>query len=166
MQGTKLNFSETEVTSDGDSSDEDSYQSAVSRLPNQARRRKRNLFDKRKRSNAIIQHFPKGLYYDGKGNWEAFRQKFKQCASAMDWTTEECFTALAWSLTGKAAEYYAVLGDQEDLTYHSLLKKLEHRFGARELPATAQAMFQQASLSKGESLEDWADSHDIGRTCI
>ena len=37
------------------------------------------------------------------------------------------------------------------------MKKLENRFGARELPATAQARFQQATQNTGESLEDWAD---------
>ena len=156
LQGTRLQFSETS-TSNADSSDEESYCSAVSRQQNKPHRRKRVSADQWRRTNDIIKHFPKGLYYDGKGNWEAFRQKFKQCASALEWTTDECFTALAWSLTGKASEYYAVLGDQKGLTNQGLLKKLEHRFGARELPATAQARFLQSTQSKGESLEDWAD---------
>ena len=37
------------------------------------------------------------------------------------------------------------------------MKKLENRFGARELPAAAHARFQQATQSPTESLEDWAD---------
>ena len=38
-----------------------------------------------------------------------------------------------------------------------MLKRLDDRFGDRELPASAQARFQQATQKKEESLEDWAD---------
>ena len=43
------------------------------------------------------------------------------------------------------------------LSYRKLLKKLDERFGDRELPASAQVRFQQATQKKDESLEDWAD---------
>ncbi|MCG8079185.1 MAG: hypothetical protein JAY75_23555, partial [Candidatus Thiodiazotropha taylori] len=158
--GSKLHFSNNvDVSSDGSSDSEDSYLSAASKLTaGKANRRKpRTVSEKRKRSTDIIKNFPKGLYFDGKGNWEAFKQKFNQCAKALEWTTDECFTALSWSLTGKAADFYSVLGDQQGMTYQILLTKLENRFGARELPATAQARFQQASQSSSETLEDWAD---------
>ena len=43
------------------------------------------------------------------------------------------------------------------LNYRQLLNKLESRFGAKELPATAQGLFQQATQAPRETLEDWAD---------
>ena len=43
------------------------------------------------------------------------------------------------------------------LNYRLLLNKLESRFGAKELPATAQGLFLQATQAPRETLEDWAD---------
>ncbi|KAH3808166.1 hypothetical protein DPMN_136517 [Dreissena polymorpha] len=37
------------------------------------------------------------------------------------------------------------------------MRKLEYRFGAKELPETSRAKFQQASQKADEALEDWAD---------
>lgn len=38
-----------------------------------------------------------------------------------------------------------------------MMKKLENRFGSKEITETARAKFQQASQQADESLEDWAD---------
>ena len=43
------------------------------------------------------------------------------------------------------------------LTYKQLRKKLETRFGGKELVETAQARFNQACQEPNESLEVWAD---------
>ena len=48
-------------------------------------------------------------------------------------------------------------GKNKTSFYRKLLKKLDERFGDRELPASAQVRFQQATQKKDESLEDWAD---------
>ena len=59
---------------------------------------------------------------------------------------------------GKAADFYAILLEQKHtLNYRQLLNKLESRFGAKELPATAQGLFQHATQAPRETLEDWAD---------
>ena len=116
LEATKLHFSESEAASASGSSDsEDSYMSAVSKISESkhSKRKPQHVSDKKKRSHDIIRNFPKGLHFDGKGNWEAFKQKFKQCATALEWTTGERLTALQWSLTGKAADFYSVLGDQK-----------------------------------------------------
>ena len=101
---------------------------------------------------------PKNLSYDGKSNWAAFKQKFERYAEAYEWTEEECLNCLCWSLVGKAADFYATITERmEQLSFRSLVRKLEKRFGAKELAETSQAQFQQATQSEGESLEDWAD---------
>ena len=79
-------------------------------------------------------------------------------ASQLGRTPEDCFNCLCWSLTGKAADFYAILLEQKrTLNYRQLLNKLGSRFGARELPAIAQGLFQQATQAPRETLEDWAD---------
>ena len=112
----------------------------------------------RKHTMDVMKALPKGLIFDGKSNWFAFKHKFSLYASQLGWTPEDCFNCLCWSLTGKAADFYAILLEQKHtLNYRQLLNKLESRFGAKELPATAQGLFQQATQAPRETLEDWAD---------
>ena len=117
----------------------------------------RAIEKQRKHTIDIMKALPKGLVFDGKSNWFAFKHKFELYATKLGWTSDECFNCL-WSLTGKAADFYAILLEQKHkLTYRQLLSKLENRFGAKELPATAQGLFQQATQAPRETLEDWAD---------
>ena len=112
----------------------------------------------RKHTMDVMKALPKGLIFDGKSNWFAFKHKFSLYASQLGWTPEDCFNCLCWSLTGKAADFYAILLEQKHtLNYRQLLNKLESRFGAKELTATAQGLFQQATQAPRETLEDWAD---------
>ena len=98
------------------------------------------------------------LQYDGKSNWLHFKRKFTKYAKSSDWTAEECFNCLRWCLTGKAADFCATLMERtKHLSNRKLLKRLDYRFVDRELPASAQVRFQQATQKKEETLEDWAD---------
>ena len=106
----------------------------------------------------VMKALPKNLVFDGKSNWFAFKHKFTMSATQLGWTSDDCLSCLCWSLTGKAADFYAILLEQNlKLTYKQLLSKLECRFGSKELPATAQGLFLQAAQDPRESLEDWAD---------
>ena len=101
---------------------------------------------------------PKGLTYDGKINWSAFKRKFVRYATASDWTEEECLDALCWCLIGKASDFYALMAERdEDVSYFKILDKLEKRFGTHELPETLIAKFSQIVQNQDEDLEDWAD---------
>ena len=112
----------------------------------------------RKHNIEVMKALPKNLVFDGKSNWFAFKHKFTLYATQLGWTSDDCLSCLCWSLTGKAADFYAILLEQNlRLTYRQLLSKLECRFGSKELPATAQGLFLQATQDPRESLEDWAD---------
>ena len=93
-----------------------------------------------------------------KSNWLHFKHKFIKYAKSPDWTAEECLDCLSWCLTGKAADFCATLMERKrHLSYRKLMKRLDDRFSDRELSASAQVRFQQATQKKEESLEDWAD---------
>ncbi len=47
------------------------------------------------------------------------------------------------------------MGDM--FSFFEIMRKMEARFGAKELSETARVKFQQATQNAGESLEDWAD---------
>ena len=95
------------------------------------------------------------LKFDGKSNWKAFYAKFSRYAEVSE---GECRDQLCWCLDGKASEYYALLVERnQDMAYMDLIRKLEKRFGFRELPETAQVQFNNARQTPDELLEDWAD---------
>lgn len=62
-------------------------------------------------------------------------------------------------MEGKASEYYALIVERNrNVEYGDLVRKLEKRFGFKELPETAQVQFQNATQALEESLEnDWGD---------
>ena len=101
---------------------------------------------------------PMSLKFDGKSNWKAFYAKFSRYAEVSEWTEGECRDQLCWCLDGKASEYYALLVERnQDMAYMDLIRKLEKRFGFRELPETSQVQFNNARQTPDELLEDWAD---------
>ena len=101
---------------------------------------------------------PHNLTYDGISNWSPFKLKFKKHAEAYDWSEGDCLNCLCWALTGKAADFYVLLVEQNvQYTFESLMKRLEKRFGTKELPEEAQVRFYEAVQECNESLDDWSD---------
>ena len=48
----------------------------------------------RKHTMDVMKALPKGLIFDGKSNWFAFKHKFSLYASQLGWTPEDCFNCL------------------------------------------------------------------------
>ena len=101
---------------------------------------------------------PKALRFDGKSNWLSFRKKFDSYRKVMKWSETESKDYLMWSLEGKALDFFTITTtDIEKDSFHRIIKKLEARFGVKELTETSKAKFRQAYQKPEESLEDWAD---------
>ena len=63
-----------------------------------------------------------------------------------------------WSLEGKALDFLTITKiDLEKYSFRNIMKKLETRFGVKELTETSKAKFRQVFQKQDESLEDWAD---------
>ena len=75
----------------------------------------------------------------------------------MKWSETESKDYLMWSLEGKALDFFTITSDIEKYSFRKIIKKLEARFGVKELTETSKVKFQQASQRPDESLEDWAD---------
>ena len=75
----------------------------------------------------------------------------------MKWSETESKDYLMWSLEGKALDFFTLTSDIEKYSFRRIIKKLEARFGVKELTETSKVKFQQASQRSDESLEDWAD---------
>ena len=101
---------------------------------------------------------PKALHFDGKTNWLSFKKKFDSYRKVMRWSEEESKDYLMWSLEGKALDFLTITKiDLEEDSFRKIMKKLETRFGVKELAETSKAKFRQAFQKQDESLEDWAD---------
>ena len=101
---------------------------------------------------------PKALRFDGKTNWLSFKRKFDSYRKVMRWSEEESKDYLMWSLEGKALDFITITKiDLEKYSFRKIIKKLETRFGVKELTETSKAKFHQAFQKQDESLEDWAD---------
>ena len=101
---------------------------------------------------------PKALHFDGKTNWLSFKKKFDSYRKVMRWSEEESKDYLMWSLEGKALDFLTITKiDLENYSFRRIMKKLETRFGVKELTETSKAKFRQAFQKQDESLEDWAD---------
>ena len=88
----------------------------------------RTIERQRRHTMDVMKALPKGLIFDGKSNWFAFKRKFSLYAPQLAWTSEDCFNCLCWGLTGKAADFYAILLEQKhSLNYRQLLNKLDPR---------------------------------------
>ena len=75
----------------------------------------------------------------------------------MKWSETESKDYLMWSLEGKALDFTTITSDIEKYSFWRIIKKLEARFGVKELTETSKVKFQQASQGPDESLEDWSD---------
>ena len=101
---------------------------------------------------------PKALSFDGKTNWLSFKKKFDSYRKVMRWSEEESKDYLMWSLEGKALDFLTITKiDLEKCYFRRIMKKLETRFGVKELTETLKAKFRQTFQKQDESLEDWAD---------
>ena len=75
----------------------------------------------------------------------------------MKWSDTQCKDYLIWSLEDKALDFFAMSIDIKRHSFRKIMKKLEKRFGVKELKETSKVKFDQAQQGPEESLEDWAD---------
>ena len=154
----KSHQSETSGTSGVSDNEAHKKQKSKKSSSEEETRKKHKSHKTKKSKSSIIRQLPRNLTYDGKGSWMAFKEKFTRYAKTCEWTKKECLNYLCWCLTDKASDFYALLMESSDRwTYSRLLRRLEERFGIKELDETAQHRFQQATQNVGESLEDWSD---------
>jgi len=74
------------------------------------------------------------------------------------WDDQECRDYLNWCLEGKALDYFTIETHMGQMySYKEIMRRMESRFGSKDLHETSKAKFQQASQRAGETLEDWAD---------
>ena len=70
---------------------------------------------------------PHNLTNDGSSSWSPFKRNFQKYADVLvyDWTEEDCLNCLCWALKGNAADFYALLIEQNKHSpFRSLMQRL------------------------------------------
>lgn len=75
----------------------------------------------------------------------------------MKWSDTQCKDYLIWSLEDKALDFFTMSIDTDRHSFRKIMKKLEKRFGVKELTEISKVKFEEAHQAPEESLEDWAD---------
>ena len=101
---------------------------------------------------------PKTLTYAGDADWASFKLRYEKFCRDQKYMDLASLDYLCWVLTGKAAEYHAlVIRRYPGITYREMMDQLEKRFGFRQLPQTAYLQFHQSRQKQDEKLEEWAE---------
>ena len=101
---------------------------------------------------------PKTLTYAGDADWASFKLRYEKFCRDQKYMDLASVDYLCWVLTGKAAEYHAlVIRRYPGITYREMMDQLEKRFGFRQLPQTAYLQFHQSRQKQDEKLEEWAE---------
>ncbi|KAH3808806.1 hypothetical protein DPMN_137165 [Dreissena polymorpha] len=86
-----------------------------------------------KKDRDVLTKLPKSLLYYGQSKWFVFQSKFERYARVQDWSDAECADCLGLCLL--------LTVGRGTVPYVELMQRLQERFGARELTATAQGRF-------------------------
>ena len=99
---------------------------------------------------------PKLPTFYGDGIWKVFIEQFNVHALINQWSDEHKKTMLLLCLRDNAADYYA-MQNTGNRTFDELVKKMEKRFGKKELPETLRVQFLGLKQTAEEDLFEWAE---------
>ena len=104
----------------------------------------------------ILAGKPKLPSYDGKGSWKPFITQFETHATLGGWDEQQRKTMMLLCLQGDAAEFFTMLIDM-NYQFEEIKRRLEQRYGKRELPQTLRSQFHQIKQNSDESIFEWAE---------
>ena len=104
----------------------------------------------------IIAGKPKLPTYNGKGAWKAFITQFEMHAGLGSWDDNQRKTMMLLCLEDAAAEFYTMLIEM-GYNFDEVRRRMEQRFGKRELPQTMRSKFHQLKQLADEDIFEWAE---------
>ena len=100
---------------------------------------------------------PRGLHFDGTGNWVSFKQTLLLYVTSNSLTNSQGMQTLVFSLSGAAKDLYASLSVSDvNMTFDKLMWELELAFGDIRSLGAAENKFRVAVQGPDESLQMWA----------
>ena len=100
---------------------------------------------------------PKMSTYDGKNDWRPYHLQFSTIADRYKWNTEQRLFKLIECLRDKALKFYSSRPKFVQTNYEALCKKMDERFGRKEMPHIVRRLLQDLKQELDESLEEYAE---------
>ena len=100
---------------------------------------------------------PKMATYDGKTNWRPYFLQFTHIANRYKWSPEQKLDKLIEWLRDKALKFYSFKTKTVQENYDQLCKKINDRFGRKDMPHILRRQLQDIKQEQEESLEEFAE---------
>ncbi len=84
--------------------------------------------DPDQKEHPMIPNIPQTVIYDGRGSWQQFYTKFCKLSIMHHWNRRECKHHLRWCLEGEASIFYALIQENETVSFRDLIAKMERPF--------------------------------------
>ncbi|CAG2201941.1 CAST [Mytilus edulis] len=100
---------------------------------------------------------PKMSTFDGKADWRPYFAQFCHIAKRCKWSEQQKLDNLIVCLRDKALKFYSSRPVEIKDNFQVLCKKMNDRFGRKDLPHILRRQLQEAKQGSDESLEEFAD---------
>lgn len=99
-----------------------------------------------------------------KNDWRPYCVQFNQIADRHSWTNQQRLDKLIECLRDRALNFYTFTSRSKtvQLNYQSICKKMDERFGKKDLPYIIRRQLQDLRQFPEESLEEYAErAHEL-----
>lgn len=100
---------------------------------------------------------PKMSQFDGRSDWRPYYLQFSHIADRYKWSKQQRLGKLIECLRDKALKYYSLKPKEVQSDFDLLCKKMNERFGRKDLPHILRRQLQDLRQDPEESLEEFAE---------
>lgn len=100
---------------------------------------------------------PKMGTYDGHGDWRPYFVQFNHIANRYKWTTQDRLDKLIECLRDRALNFFTSKPKSIQEDYSAICKKMDERFGRKDLPQVIRRQLQDLRQQPDESLNEYAE---------
>jgi len=100
---------------------------------------------------------PKMSVYDGKNDWRPYFLQFSTIGNRYKWSDEQRLYKLIECLRDKSLKFFSCNTTQVQGNYNLLCKKMDERFGKKELPNIIRRQLQDLKQESEEPIEEYAE---------
>jgi len=100
---------------------------------------------------------PKLGTYDGKNDWRPYFVQFEHIANRYEWSDRDRLDKLIECLRDRALKFFALKQKTIQDNYKAICKKMEERFGRKDLPNVVRRQLQELRQQPEETLDEYAE---------
>ncbi|VDI28661.1 Hypothetical predicted protein [Mytilus galloprovincialis] len=100
---------------------------------------------------------PKMSTYDGRSDWRPYLVQFNHIANRYNWTNQDRLDKLIECLRDRALKFFTTMPKSVQEGYQAVCKKMEDRFGRKDLPHVIRRQLQDLRQLPEEPLDECMD---------